>query len=97
MLFLKTKEKKEVGVVKTELYYQIFIESKGDQPKDFEGNFTYSKEGWKENFLKEITEKYGFDNIIQAENPHYRLIGLPFFNEEKNGDFINDFNRLISD
>lgn len=31
ILFLKTKNKKKVGVVETELYYQILIESKGNR------------------------------------------------------------------
>ena len=84
LLFLKSKEKKAVGTVKTELYYQIFIEPKGDQFKDSEGGFKNSKERWKEEFLEQITQKYGFDKIIKAENQNYRLIGLPFFNKANN-------------
>ena len=68
----QTKEKHEVGVAKTELYYQIFIE-----PKQ-ENYMTSENEIWKEQFLEEISEKYGLKNVIRAENPLYRLIGLPF-------------------
>ncbi len=74
ILFLKTKNKKELkNGFKTELYYQIFIEVKGNKYIGDDGTFKTGKEGWKEKFLEEITEKYGFENIIKAENPNYRL------------------------
>lgn len=95
ILFLKTKDKKEVGVVETELYYQIFIEPKGDDYIGIDGTFKTGKEGWKEQFLEEITKKYGFEKVIKAENPNYRLIGLPFFNKNNSSNFKTEFSRNI--
>ena len=94
LLFLKTKEKKNIGTASTEIYYQIFIESKGNQFKDAQGSFKNSKEGWKEDFLKEITKRYGFKNIIQAENKDYKLIGFPFYNKGNEPDFDKEFSKL---
>jgi len=73
LLFLKQSSK--------ELFYQVFIEPKGGQFKDSSGTFTDSKEGWKEDFLKEISEKYSQEPILKAEDKEYRLIGLPLYNE----------------
>lgn len=96
ILFLKTKEKKNVnGGFKTELYYQVFIEPKGNEYIDEKGTFEEGKEGWKELFLKEISARYGLKNVITAENPHYRLIGLPFFNKDHNSEFGKKFTTLL--
>ena len=95
ILFLKTKNKKKVGVVETELYYQIFIEPKGNEFIGDDRTFKTGKEGWKEKFLEEITEKYGFEKVINAENPNYRLIGLPFFNKDHNTSFREEFKLII--
>jgi type III restriction enzyme len=95
ILFLKTKNKEKVGVVKTELYYQIFIEPKGNEFIGNDGTFKTGKEGWKEKFLEEIAEKYGLEKFIKAENPNYRLIGLPFFNKNNNTEFKNKYGNII--
>ncbi|MDA7704965.1 DEAD/DEAH box helicase family protein [Rickettsiales bacterium] len=95
ILFLKTNDKKEVGFVKTEIYYQIFIEPKGSQYLGNDGTFKTGKEGWKEEFLDQITEKYGSDKVIKSENPNYRLIGLPFFNEENSSSFKKEFKEEL--
>lgn len=60
--------------------YQIFIESKGDQFKDSQGKFENSKEGWKQKFLLEMEEKA--DTDLKLENKHFKLMGLPFYNEK---------------
>ena len=65
------------------LYYQIFIEPKGEQFMDKEGGFKEGKEGWKEDFLLQITHKYGTGDLLQAESKKYSLIGLPLFNKEE--------------
>jgi len=72
--------------LKNDFYYQIFIEPKGDNLLDYDE--------WKEKFLNEITEKYGFNNILKAENQKYKLIGLPFFNTKNNNEFETAFNNL---
>jgi type III restriction enzyme len=69
------------------LYYQIFIEPKGDNLLEYDD--------WKEQFLEEISKKYGFENVIKAENPNYRLIGLPFFNKDNNTDFKEKYEIMI--
>lgn len=91
ILFLKTKNKKKVGVVETELYYQIFIEPKQEK------YMTSEDEIWKERFLEEITEKYGFEKVIKAENPNYRLIGLPFFNKDHNTNFKKEYELITKE
>lgn len=97
ILFLKTKNKKKIGVVETELYYQIFIEPKGNEYIGDDGTFKTGKEGWKEQFLEEISEKYGFKKVIKAENPNYRLIGLPFFNKDHNTNFKKEYELITKE
>jgi type III restriction enzyme len=80
---------------KDSFYYQIFIEPKGNWAKDKNNNFEAGSEGWKEEFLKAISTKYGDGNIIKAENRKYKLIGLPFYNEEKPEDFEDEFLQNI--
>ncbi len=74
---------------------QIFIEPKGNEFIGDDGTFKKGKEGWKEKFLEEITEKYGFEKVIKAENPNYRLIGLPFFNKGNNSSFKEKYELMI--
>ncbi len=98
ILFVKTKDKKEVkNGFKAELYYQIFIEPKGNEYIGKDGTFKTGKEGWKEQFLEEISEKYGFEKIIKAENPNYRLVGLPFFNKDHNSNFKNEYELVVNE
>lgn len=67
---------------KESLKYQIFIEPKG--------NHLLEKDRWKEEFLRQITDKYGFHSIITSDSPKYRLIGLPLFSSNRN-DFEDEF------
>lgn len=87
LLFLKQKNKN--------LYYQVFIEPKGDQFKDETGGFGTGKEGWKEKFLEEISAKYGDTNILKFESKDYKLIGLPLYNEKKKNDFRLKYNQTL--
>jgi len=73
--------------------YQIFIEPKGDQFKDNQGRFEKSKEGWKEKFLLEIKEKADID--LNLENAHFKLMGLPFYNEKLRRTFENAFEKEV--
>lgn len=77
------------------LYYQIFIEPKGGQFTDKEGGFKESKEGWKEEFLQQITNKYGTGNLLKAESKNYSLIGLPLFNKQEEGRFEESFSDQL--
>lgn len=87
LLFLKEKTK--------DLYYQVFIEPKGDQFKDKADGFEASKEGWKQTFMDDIYNRYGKNDTLNYENDKYKLVGLPLYNEKKKEDFRRDyFERL---
>ncbi|MDO9579267.1 MAG: hypothetical protein Q7J06_01685, partial [Bacteroidales bacterium] len=73
--------------------YQIFVESKGDQFKDSQGKFDNSKEGWKQKFLLEMEEKGNTD--LKLENKHFKLMGLPFYNEKLKKEFEEAFENKI--
>lgn len=89
LLFLKKQ--------KIRLYYQVFIEPKGEQFTDKKGEFKGSKEGWKEEFLEEIMNKYGGDKLLKYENDDYKLIGLPLFNTRGKPAFEKVFNAQLLD
>ncbi|MFC1629877.1 DEAD/DEAH box helicase family protein [Patescibacteria group bacterium] len=89
LLFLKGE--------KRNLYYQIFIEPKGGQFADKEGGFKESKEGWKEEFLQQITDKYGNGALLKDENKNYKLIGLPLFNKKTENIFEEAFSGQLFD
>ena len=75
--------------------YQVFIEPKGDQFKDNRGRFENSKEGWKQKFLLEIEGKA--DTDLKLENKHFKLIGLPFYNEKLKKEFEEALeNKILS-
>lgn len=88
LLFVKTKSN-------AELCYQLFIEVKGSLFLGGDGAFESGKEAWKEKFLREISERYGYDKVITIENPKYRLIGLPFFNSNNKREFEDGYNLLL--
>lgn len=84
ILLLKDKQKSSSNGVNDFLYYQIFIEPKGEHLAE--------TDRWKEEFLEAITAEYGKDKILQKDTPHYRLIGLPFFTDnQENGQFTESF------
>lgn len=89
LLFLKQK-----GI---NLYYQVFIESKGNQFKDNQESFLNSKEGWKERFLDEISKKYGDKSkpILKYSSDDYILYGLPFANTDNFETFTSKFNEVL--
>jgi len=90
ILFLKDKSDKN-------LYYQVFIEPKGTQFLGFDNTFKTGHDGWKETFFEKITEKFGKENILKAENNKYYLIGLPFYSSGNNTNFETEYSKLISD
>ena len=75
ILLLKDKQTSSFNGVDDFLHYQIFIEPKGEH--------LVENDLWKEAFLEAITVEYGKDKILQKDTPHYRLIGLPFFTDNK--------------
>ncbi|MBU0478749.1 DEAD/DEAH box helicase family protein [bacterium] len=78
-IMILKKRNRAIGI------YQIFIEPKGDQFKDSQGKFENSKEGWKQKFLLGMEEKA--DTDLKLENKHFKLMGLPFYNEKLKKDF----------
>ncbi len=57
--------------------YQVFIEPKGE--------FLVKNDEWKQKFLLDIENK--FDTDLKLENKYFKLIGLPFYNEQLKKEF----------
>jgi len=72
VLYLKQKN----GEVLT---YQLFIEPKGKHLKEHDR--------WKEDFLKEITDRFRDRVLHFSASAKYRLIGVPFYNNEDENRF----------
>ena len=70
MLFLKDKQSKQ------SISYQLFIEPKGQH--------LVKNDQWKEDFLKEIESQFRIDTLFETDK--YRLIGMPFYNEDAKKD-----------
>jgi type III restriction enzyme len=88
VLFMKTKDKG------SQLGYQVFIEPKGDQFLDDQGTFIRSGEGWKQDFLLNISSEHKF----MVEDDKFKLFGLPFFNSgNTNPDLRREFNDAFRD
>jgi len=81
VLFLKRKESKEIE------QYQLFIEVKGEH--------LVETDKWKEEFLKEIESKYKIKLQNFGENEKYKLIGFPFYNENRKSLFIKEFEKNL--
>jgi type III restriction enzyme len=72
VLFLKEKD----GNLIT---YQLFIEPKGKHLKEHDE--------WKKEFLKEIADHFREKIIKFSEKDKYRIIGIPFYNNEDENQF----------
>lgn len=88
VLFLKEKGKKKL------VQYQLFIEPKGTG--------WIGKDYWKEEFLKEIEDNYKLETkdnrqlkILKEEDVNYKLIGMPFYNEDNKRIFIDAFEAKL--
>lgn len=80
VLFLKEKNGET-------LTYQLFIEPKGGHLTD--------KDRWKEVFLKEIKQEFG-NKVLKLEESKYRLIGVPFYNNEDENAFRENLESALS-
>jgi len=69
------------------LVYQLFIEPKGKHLKDYDH--------WKETFLKEITSEFG-GKSLKFEDKKYRLIGVPFYNNEDENQFRASLESVLN-
>jgi type III restriction enzyme len=74
--------------------WQVFIEPKGSQFLDeTKTSFDRGKEGWKQRFLLGIKEKFKTATLLEDDN--YRVVGLPFYNEQHTKDqFIEELIAL---
>jgi type III restriction enzyme len=70
----------------TLLSYQMFIEPKGSYLKEHDR--------WKETFLKEIKEEFQ-EKVLKFESKSYRLIGVPFYNNEDENRFKASFEAAL--
>ncbi len=71
----------------SKLYYQIFIEPKGQH--------LLKHDKWKNDFLNKIKEEYSENNILTIQGKNYTLIALPLFNHQESQDFTKAFKELI--
>ena len=79
VLFLKEKD------VDRFIQYQLFIEPKG-RPWAL-------LEPWKEKFLTEIENQYKIQILVENEN--YKIMGMPFYTENKKDKFEKVFNEKL--
>lgn len=73
------------------LTYQIFIEPKGKHLKEHDK--------WKQDFLREVTKKYESKTIefkTQRRTQKYRLVGVPFYNNEDENIFKQSLYESIT-
>jgi len=80
----------EQDVKPKKIVYQLFIEPKGEKL------MTAEQEKNKENFLKEIEKGYEIRTLFK--NKQYKLIGMPFYNEDaigKKDEFEKKFKSVV--
>ena len=68
--------------------YQLYIEPKGKYLKEHDI--------WKQELLEEITSKFKDEVIKFTEKENYRLIGVPFYNNEDENEFIENLNGALN-
>lgn len=68
------------------IVYQLFIEPKGKHLKEHDR--------WKETFLKEITSEFS-GKVLAFEDKKYRLIGVPFYNNEDENQFKESLETVL--
>lgn len=72
------------------LTYQIFIEPKGKHLKEHDK--------WKQEFLREVTEKFKgktLEFMTQRRTQKYRLVGVPFYNNEDENKFKQSLYEVV--
>ncbi len=79
VLFLYKKAKQE------NLYYQVFIEPKGNQLKE--------KDAWKQNFLVSLKKEHKIEQLWQDKK--YIVWGMPFYNNSTETTFNEDFTKSL--
>ena len=79
-LFLQEKKGKLVC-------FQFFVEPKG--------KFLQAHDQWKEDFMRDITTEFK-DKLLTFDSKEFRLIGLPFYNEENENPFWDALNAALT-
>jgi type III restriction enzyme len=79
-LFLQEKKGKLVC-------FQFFVEPKG--------KFLQAHDQWKEDFMRDITTEFK-DKLLKFDSKEFRLIGLPFYNEENENPFWDALNAALT-
>jgi len=79
--------------LKKSVYYQIFVEPKGNQFKDKHGTFENSKESWKQSFLQQLNAEGKLTQIFSDKE--YTIWGMPFYNKVLEGDFKESFKTFV--
>ena len=79
-LFLQEKKGKLVC-------FQFFVEPKG--------KFLQAHDQWKEDFMRDITTEFK-DKLLKFDSKEFRLIGLPFYNEEDENPFWDALNAALT-
>lgn len=86
LLFANDKKKGDVS-------WQIFIEPKGNQFLGDSRTFDDGKEAWKQRFLLQIKDRFKTATLLEDAN--YRVVGLPFYNEQHTKEqFIQQLSLL---
>ena len=67
--------------------YQLFVEPKGAHLQE--------RDRWKEIFLAEIAAQF-VDRRLEFNNKKYRLIGVPFYNNQDENDFREALESVLS-
>jgi type III restriction enzyme len=80
VLFLRDKTGKT-------LTYQLFIEPKGV--------FLKEQDRWKEKFLQDIKDEFGNKVLNIDDRTKYRLIGVPFYNNEDENRFKESMSGVL--
>lgn len=80
---------------KDAIYYQIFIEPKGDQFLGSDNTFNTGKEAWKQELLEDIVDEK-IDHKIFHDGSTYKIWGLPFYNEANTAtEFKQELNEFL--
>jgi len=75
------------------IFYQVFVEPKGDQFKDSDGKFVNSKEGWKQQFLLSLKNEHQIEMLWKDKE--YVVWGMPFYNKILESDFEDSFDKNL--
>jgi len=81
VLFLKEKDGQSLTI-------QIFVEPKGA--------YLQAQDLWKEQFLKEIKEEFGGKVLQFGGTTNYRLVGIPFYNNEDENIFRDTLHAVLA-